>query len=191
MNPIDNLRLLSLSDLIAGSENTSGNFFGQEYAEKLLSLFSIRMNRDVENFAHKNAIPYEKANKGRTYIIVDQAGYPLAYFTLGLGRLSYSGDISQRLWKKLRGVGDGDATVLTCILLGQLARNDDVSYDILPKGFLFSQMLNKVYEGQSILGGRLLLAECVDDLIEYYSKYNFRCLYKNPNNGLNQMVLFL
>ena len=52
-------------------------------------------------------------------------------------------------------------------------------------------MLNKVYEGQSILGGRLLLAECVDDLIEYYSKYNFRCLYKNLNNGLNQMVLFL
>ena len=66
MNPIDNLRLLSLSDLISGSENTSGNFFGQEYAEKLLSLFSIRMNRDVENFAHKNAIPYERANKGRT-----------------------------------------------------------------------------------------------------------------------------
>ena len=82
----------------------------------------------MERFAHINAIPYEKANKGRTYILVDSDMYPLGYFTLGLGRLEYSADIPERLWKKLRGVGDGDATVLSCILLGQLSRNDGISY---------------------------------------------------------------
>ncbi len=190
MSCIDNLCLLKLSDYVA-RDNTPEEKQRQEYAEKLLSLFSVEKNKDVENFAHKNAIPYEKANKGRTYIIINKEGFPLGYFTLGLGRLSYSGDIPGALWKKLRGVGDGDATVLSCILLGQLARNDKVTYEELPKGFLFSQMLHQVYEGQKIIGGRLLLAECVDELIPYYNEKRFRHLYKNPNNGLNQMVLFL
>ena len=97
----------------------------------------------------------------------------------------------EKLWKKLRGVGDGDATVLTCILLGQLARNHGVSYDSLPKGCLFNEMLNAVYQGQSFVGGRFLLAECNDDLIGYYEKKGFIHLYKNSNNHLNQMILIL
>ena len=126
-----------------------------------------------------------RQNNGRTYILVDENTYPLAYFTLGLGRLEYSADISGKLWKKLRGVGDGDATVLTCILLGQLARNHGVSYDSLPKGCLFNEMMNAVYQGQSFVGGRFLLAECNDDLIDYYEKKGFIHLYKNSNNSLS------
>ena len=138
-----------------------------------------------------NAIPYEKANKGRTYILISPEMKALGYYTIGLGRLEYSADIKPSLWKKLRGVGDGDATVLSCILLGQLARNRKISYEELPKNYIFDSILNMVYAGQKILGGRLLLAECVDDLIGYYEDRKFLHLYKSSNNGLNQMVRFL
>ena len=52
-------------------------------------------------------------------------------------------------------------------------------------------MMNAVYQGQSFVGGRFLLAECNDDLIDYYEKKGFIHLYKNSNNSLNQMILFL
>ena len=117
--------MIRLSEWIA-KDRSSEEIQRQEMIDKLLSSFSVERNADVERFAHINAIPYEKANKGRTYILVDADMYPLGYFTLGLGRLEYSADIPERLWKKLRGVGDGDATVLSCILLGQLARNDGI-----------------------------------------------------------------
>ena len=184
------IEMIRLSEWIA-KDRSSEEIQRQEMIDKLLSSFSVERNADVERFAHINAIPYEKANKGRTYILVDADMYPLGYFTRGLGRLEYSADIPERLWKKLIGVGDGDATVLSCILLGQLARNDGISYGKLPKGFLFDQMLSMVYKGQDILGGRLLLAECNDDVIGYYESRGFRHLYKNNNNGLNQMVMIL
>ena len=184
------IELIRLSEWIA-RDKSQEELQRQEIIRKLLSSFSVKRNSDVERFARINAIPYEKANKGRTYILVNADMYPLGYFTLGLGRLEYSADIPERIWKKLRGVGDGDATVLSCILLGQLARNDGTPYEQLPKGFLFDQMLSMVYKGQEILGGRLLLAECNDDVIGYYKEKGFRHLYKNNNNGLNQMVLIL
>ena len=187
---MSDISTLRLSDWIARDKSPE-EIKRQEKISELLSFLSVPENPDVERFAHKNAIPYEKANKGRTYILVDENSYPLAYFTLGLGRLEYSADISGSLWKKLRGVGDGDATVLTCILLGQLARNHGVSYDSLPKGCLFNEMMNAVYQGQSFVGGRFLLAECNDDLIGYYEKKGFIHLYKNSNNSLNQMILLL
>ena len=52
-------------------------------------------------------------------------------------------------------------------------------------------MLNAVYQDQSFVGGRFLLAECNDDLISYYEKNGFLHLYKNSNNSLNQMILLL
>ena len=55
------------------------------------------------------------------------------------------------------------------------------------KGCLFNEMMNAVYQGQSFVGGRFLLAECNDDLIDYYEIH----LYKNSNNSLNQMILLL
>lgn len=100
------IEMIRLSEWIA-KDRSSEEIQRQEMIDKLLSSFSVERNADVERFAHINAIPYEKANKERTYILVDADMYPLGYFTLGLGRLEYSADIPERLWKKLRGVGDG------------------------------------------------------------------------------------
>ena len=78
---MSNISTLRLSDWIA-KDKSHEETERQERISELLSFFSVPKNPDVERFAHKNAIPYEKANKGRTYILVDENTYPLAYFTV-------------------------------------------------------------------------------------------------------------
>ena len=80
---MSDISILRLSDWIARDKSPE-EIERQERISELLSFLSVPENPDVERFAHKNAIPYEKANKGRTYILVDENTYPLAYFTLGL-----------------------------------------------------------------------------------------------------------
>ena len=38
-----------------------------------LSSFSCERDKDIEDFLHNRAIPFENANKSRTYCIVDEA----------------------------------------------------------------------------------------------------------------------
>ena len=60
---------LRLSDWIARDKSPE-EIGRQEKISELLSFLSVPENPDVERFAYKNAIPYEKANKGRTNAIL-------------------------------------------------------------------------------------------------------------------------
>ena len=75
-------KIISLGDLISKE-------YDQKILEKAFKKFSCLREKDLENFLIHKAIPYEKTNYGKTYLMIDSEKLEkekefsvIAYFTL-------------------------------------------------------------------------------------------------------------
>lgn len=70
-------------------------------------------------------------------------------------------------------------TELPAILIGQFGKND-IHRDKISGAELMDFCLEKVFEGQEILGGRILLLECkdVEYLYTFYERFGFHKIEK-------------
>lgn len=90
-----------------------GEMLSKEYDEELLcksfEKFSCQREVDLENFLVKKAIPYEKTNYGKTFLLIDTKKLEeskelvvVAYFTIAQKAVDIS-DISKKKKRKMLG----------------------------------------------------------------------------------------
>lgn len=173
----------------------------QELIQEVISDFYCAKDPDIEKFLknENKAILYEKKSKSRTYFIFDEEGLEngqfaiLAYFTIAMQTLKIPNGTAASQIRKLDGLyakrGIESITEIPSFLIGQLAKNDKYSAEISGSRIL-DYALSVIYKAQEIVGGRVVFIECQDipQLIDFYSRNEFRCFRKDPEDGLVQMI---
>jgi hypothetical protein len=135
------------------------------------------MNEDVESFLKNKAADFDKRDMGRTYLMFDDTGNLVAYFTLALKSVVFGNDVSNTLKKKIHGA-TSDIKSVPVILIGQLGKNFAVAdkikgTEILDSAFSF------IYDTYKLVGSRICLIETLADetnkkVFDFYKEYGFK-----------------
>ena len=173
--------LIPLKDLICELEE-------DKRLEALLSSFSCVQDFDIENFLHCRALEFERLSKSRTYLVFDE--HELAtrdvdsltiygYISLALKVLTVAEKTSNRKRKELDGfnakIKGKPISDFLCYLIGQLARNSDVSSDCLSGKRLIEFARDVISASVEAVGGRYVMIECRDagGLVHFYQENGF------------------
>ena len=181
--------IFSLREILSADSDESG-------VSKDLSTFKCERDSDVERFLKEGAIPFEKAHKSRTYIVVrrDSARERelkiLAYFSIALSNMKIRDTVSRSRRKRLSGIFEDSET--PCYLIGQLAKNDTYEGDIQGKE-LIEYALSMFKIAHDLVGGRFVRVDCknIPHLVEFYKANGFGELQTDDKTGLLQLVRFL
>ena len=171
-----------------------GEILGKEYDEQKIEnafkKFSCQREIDLENFLIHKAVPYEKTNYGKTYLVIDlekllqDQFIVIAYFTIAQKSLDIS-NLSKKKKRKVLGEYPGRDSInsVPAYLIGQLGRCDDYKNIDLDG----QQVLNECYHAISlaakVVGGNLIVLECRECMYKkFYEKQGFKKLYDELNN---------
>lgn len=148
---------------------------------------------DIETFLKHRAVEFEKLGKSRTFLIYDEdesAEFKiLAYFTLSIQILKVPDEFSNRQIKGLDGynakIRGNRITEFPTILIGQFGKNEFYDDSGFSGDELMGYCLSTIFEGQTKLGGRIIMLECQDIpyLIDFYGRYGFERLDRNYEEG--------
>jgi len=164
-----------------------------------LSLFFCSKNEDVETFLRKRAIPFEKASRSRTYLILDEEALKdreiniIAYFTVSMKALTLREEISKSVRRNLDGLGNKEGSTFVVYLIGQLGKNDTYCSEINGKEII-KCAIDTIIEAYEIVGGRYILVECepVPKLRALYESNGFTFLQESiDNDSLIQFIRFI
>lgn len=158
-----------------------------------VNMFSCK-DDDVETFLKNKAFEYEKRNKSRTYLILDDLHLYkneiiiLGYFTLSLKALWFSSDVSKNKIKIIDGFSK-DIKLTATILIGQFGKDQNNAKNI-DGNELFAECLKVVYDIHNRIGNRIVLLECIDfeKIVNFYKKNNFEILQSNESGKYLQMI---
>lgn len=150
-----------------------------------LSSFSCEQDKDIEDFLHNRAIPFETAGKSRTYFVVDEVLlrtkgqiYILGFFTVSLKVLDIPKGFSNRKRLELDGfaskIHGEPIKSVPCYLIGQLAKNSAVP-NATSGAVLLEEAISIIKAAVKRVGGRFVLVECRDDphLRKFYTDNDF------------------
>ena len=156
-----------------------GEILGKEYDEQKIEnafkKFSCQREIDLENFLIHKAVPYEKTNYGKTYLVIDlekllqDQFIVIAYFTIAQKSLDIS-NLSKKKKRKVLGEYPGRDSInsVPAYLIGQLGRCDDYKNIDLDG----QQVLNECYHAISlaakVVGGNLIVLECRECMYEKF-----------------------
>lgn len=165
--------------------------------EQILAQFLCIRNKEVQDFLHISAIELEKSSSARTYLLANENKEIAGYFTLSIGfaDISKSVCLSEDEKEKLKMSKCPDHRI-PCFLIGQLGRNDSFSHDTLPGNIILEKALAVLVDVKDQIGGKFVIVECEDHLIEMYESENFGFrLFNTPNrkrtyNQLYRMLQF-
>ncbi len=173
---------------------------GYERTTDYLLSFSCRRNIDVQNFLRDRAIPYEKNNKSRTYLVIDDQPSDegrrllLAFFTLAIHAIDINDVTSNSMRGRLHGLylpSDGRIRPVPCYLIGQIGKDDRYSAEVTGDELILLaiSIINSAHRN---LGGRFIKIDCEDapNLIALYNRNDFREVQKEDANRLVEMVRF-
>ena len=143
----------------------------------------------------ERSIPFEKAHKGRTYLILEKRSSPdeavaiLAFISLALTTFRMQKEVSNSMRKRLNGIFMNDD--VPCFLIGQLGKNDRY-WDRIEGSELIDYAMNFLERGHDLVGGRFVRVDCRNDerLIGFYEENGFMRVQMDDESGLLQMVRF-
>ena len=163
-----------------------------EKIESAMKNFSCSKEKDLEKFLLGNSFNYERGDIGKTYFILDKEAMVknaelkiMAFFTVALTTLNLS-TISNKRKKKIIGNYPGrDAlTELPAYLIGQLGRNDAYSSSELSGSEIMNECANILTKCKNMIGGKIVILECKEDLQKVYISYNFEKFSDINDKGL-------
>jgi hypothetical protein len=174
------ISIVALSDYLEANAD--------ERTEQVLSSFSCPMNKDIEAFLVKSAIPFAKKRIAQTHLVStvhNGENIILGYFTLTLKAFSFPTSVSSKtLLRKIMRYGRNSTSqnevILPVPFIAQLGKNFTNGYNKLIAGSeLLELALNTVTEIQHQIGGRFVCLECEDKpkLVNFYSENGFVPLY--------------
>lgn len=171
--------VISLGDLINSEDFDELKFL------PVLEEFSCSRDTDVERFLKTLAIRYQRSDFGKTFLIIDDQKLEfeskmkiIAFFTLGVVSL----DISQMNNSQRKAIlgnfpKNGNPNNVPAFLIAQFGRSDSYFSEQLPGTVMMKECFSQMYEAQKIVGGRVIVLDCKEQLIKYYEKsYEFKSL---------------
>lgn len=178
-------KLLSLKDLL--------NEIDEEEVVNILASFKCEKNEDVDSFLKNKSIRFEKADRSRTYFIIDYISFTkgkiaiLAYFTIAMKKVDLGSDISKNMRKELDGISK-EASYFNCYLIGQLAKNDYYT-DFIKGKDIIKYSEETILEVYKIIGGRIILIECenLEALKKLYFSNDYKFLQIDEKSNLIQL----
>ena len=164
------------------------------------ALLSFKCNRDtdLQNFLTDKSVNFDKADKTRTYLILDEemfiAGrlFLLGYFSLAIKVLTVPDELSGSQRKKLDGKYSHIENGISAYLIGQLGKNDLYKDKITGRQLVFEAM-KIIKEARILVGGRVVYIECADNtkLIKFYENNGFSVFSRNKKSKLVQMITYI
>ena len=145
--------------------------------------FSCR-DKDVEDFLKNKAFEFDKRNKSRTYLVVDEEQFnedePIIYgfFTLTFKSLELGENLSKSVIKRIDGFSK-DVQSTEAVLLGQLGKNRKYQNNIDGQ-IILHYALGIVGKVHKLVGGRIVFLECDENpkLVDFYQRNGFEPLQK-------------
>jgi hypothetical protein len=174
---------MSLSQFVSGIGNSKK--IKKTAEDRLLSFlrnFSCSKNQDVQNFLTTNVcISFEKKNRARTYLIVNEENKLLGYFTLALKTLFAQNKSFTNAIRKKINPGKSVSLMLpdmdyyNVYLIGQIGRNDSFTSKDLSLEDILSEIYSILADVQTKVGGSSILIEVDNNerLIDLYKKNGF------------------
>ena len=171
--------------------------------DSLLSSFSCAQDKDIEDFLHNKAVQFERLSKSRTYLVFDEDELKdvntanltvCGYFALALKVMRVPEELSNRARKELDGysgkIHGKRIKDFPCYLIGQLARNSNISADVLKGKELISMAHDVISVAVHAVGGRYAMIECKDNqkLINFYSANGYQEIARILDNDHATMV---
>ena len=176
------MRIIPLQELVRG-------LGGKDEAERILALFTVSRNPDVEDFLNNRIFSYEESNATRSYFAIDEELNLLGFYSIAIATYQITGKTPQDLKEQLRGVSNTNRKLIPGILIGQLARFDSTSKKILPGKFLMEDALNRIDCIHKEIGLRFIWLDCEDNpkLKKFYEGFGFT---EVNNDRYCQMMAF-
>jgi hypothetical protein len=164
---------------------------GEEFKE-IVQGFSCK-DKDVEDFLKNKAYDYERRNKSRTYLVLNEGPAPeiAAYFTISLKSLAFRPDVSKTAIRQIDGFSKNVSSV-ALLLIGQFGKDQYKGADVEGKIFL-DICLAQVRAIHNLTGGRAVLLEClpIPAVVNFYERNGFKLLQTDEQDKYRQMVLLL
>lgn len=164
-----------------------------------ISNFSCSKNQDVQNFLTTDkCISFEKRNRSRTYLILNETNEILGYFSLALKTLfARKKSFTNAIRKKIN-PGKCCSSISTEVdyynvyLIGQIGRNDSFTRKDLSLSDILSEIFSILIEVQNRVGGSSILVEVDNNqkLIELYKKHGFQYLDTDQEDLSQLLILF-
>ena len=157
--------------------------------EQSFKKFSCQREVDLENFLINKAITYERANIGKTYLLIDlnelEQGIfsVMAYYTIAQKAIDIS-ELSAKRKRKMLGDYPGRDSLksIPAYLIGQLGRNDAYKADEISGEQILNECYHSISIAAQVVGGNLVILECREKMFECVYKDNgFRKLYDELN----------
>ncbi len=157
--------------------------------EQSFKKFSCQREVDLENFLIKKAITYERANIGKTYLLVDldklmQGTFSvMAYYTIAQRAIDIS-ELSAKRKRKLLGDYPGRDSLksIPAYLIGQLGRSNVYTSDEISGEQILNECYHSISIAAQVVGGNLVMLECREKMFErVYKDKGFRKLYDELN----------
>jgi len=163
--------------------------------DKMLTSFMDAISRftcqdkDVETFLKEKAFDFERRDKSRTCLILDDTSKALlGYFTLSLNALQFRESVSKNTIRRIDGFSK-DIKAVGIVLIGQFGKDMELAKDITGK-ILLDICIESIYEAQDIVGGRFVMLECLDieKVVEFYKTNGFQALQFDERDKYLQMI---
>lgn len=163
--------------------------FDRSKIEQSFEKFSCQREVDLENFLLRKAIPYEKTNFGKTYLLIDLASLELgifsvmAYYTIAQKAIDIS-ELSAKRKRKMLGDYPGRDSLRTipAYLIGQLGRNDAYTSEDISGEQILNECYHSISIAAQVVGGNIVILECRERMFErVYENRGFHKLYEDLN----------
>lgn len=162
----------------------------REDISQLLRSFTCPKNQDVELFLHSKAVEFEVRDTARTYLMLDDIGQILAYFSLSFKEIELiDRGLSLTAIKKLDGF-DKRAERVKAYLIGQIGKNLAIDHNPVDLETILNEVYAVIDEARALVGGRVIILECEDvvRLIQHYERHGFKKIpTHDPVKGLVTM----
>lgn len=180
-------RTIALKDII--------DKFEKEDVNHVLFDFLCPLNKDVEDFMHTKAYPFERAGMAKTYLIVAQDNEQVygvcAIYSITTKSITISQQMSSRSRKVAFGTSYAVGNPINAILIGQLSKNYKNGNDKYITGEIIMSLIVEHIKKMDILVPSVsVYVECEnkEKLIKYYEKYGFKIFSENKD-GLLQLII--
>jgi len=165
----------------------------EEAIIEAIGVFTCK-DKDVEYFLKNKAFEFEKRDKSRTYLVFDDEAFYrdslsiLAYFTLSLKSLEFRETLSKNKVKEIDGFSK-EVKGVAIILIGQFGKDENIAKNVSGKD-LVDLCLEKIYQVNTLIGGRYVLIECqdIDKVIGFYRNNGFELLQTDKSDKYLQMI---
>ena len=154
-----------------------------ESASKLLSDFSCPLNKEIENFAHKNALEFANRKISMTYLVLTESGDMAGFFSLTHKAIQVKRDIlsstSRRRMERYANLDESTGCyTVSAFLIAQLSKNFTSFNNLQITGDELMELIFDVLgDLQRRIGGGVTFLECEEkpQLLKFYrhGKFSF------------------